>query len=171
MDDDFDYIPDDNEEDIYEDEKQIYLPPRMIQGKEDEIHYFVEAGYGLLNTRAEGKMDKLIQKINLINRTDEERLRDDVNIIVTSAEIPRENANEMLKYINYIPDIKFKSPAGLLFGFMIKDYIESNKLSDKNVKKIMNKALSLKDIKGQKTFIINELDVIRYARAWNEWMK
>lgn len=148
----------------YEVEEDVQvLAPRIMAGHEDKQHWQAEMpGGGMMATTAEGAFGKILRKRAMASRTDEERFRDNIVKVAREAEISYSIRDAVLILIPRIPDIRFKSPAGTLFGYMSMDFvgIPLNKASKKELDKILERVRGMKD----RNLRISELDVVRYAR-------
>jgi hypothetical protein len=151
----------DIDEGMYVTDDFSMVGPRILPGQEDRIHYQAETGYGLLSTTAEGAMGKKLRKSVLATRTDQERFRDNVARVARDVEGLRPAAESLTRLIPRIPDIRYKSPAGCIFGLMAVDLVGKNLDPEgrRQIKKIFEKVREVRE-KSQR---INEIDVVRYA--------
>jgi hypothetical protein len=162
---DYDEVEEWEEEDLpYEQEEVQVLAPRIMPGQEDRQHWQAESAYGMMSTTAEGAYGKVLRKHTLATRTDEERFRDNVLRVAREVDVPNSVRDSVLKLIPKIPDIRYKSAAGALFGYMAVGFV-GKKLKPTDTKamdSIIDKVKSIKD----KNLRISELDIVRYARMW-----
>lgn len=151
----------DPEDGMYVTDEFAMVGPRILPGQEDRIHYQAETGYGLLSTTAEGAMGKKLRKSVLATRTDEERFRDNLARIAREVDGLRAAAESLTRLIPRIPDIRYKSPAGCIFGLMAVNLVGKKLDADgrNQIKRIFEKVKEVRE-KHQR---INEIDVVRYA--------
>lgn len=145
------------------------VAPRILAGQEDKIHYQAETGYGMLSTTAEGAIGDKLRRVNMRTRTPEERFRDNLIRILAELSIPRDIGTRIMKLIPIIPDIKFKSAAGCLFGYMAVNLIgkELNAREQREFDNILKLVQQLKN-KNQR---ISKLDIVRYARMFKRILR
>jgi hypothetical protein len=166
---DLDEILDDVEEEEYKEIDQELEPepdtvqmvaPRIITGQEDRIHWQRDL-CGTVNTSVEGVLGKKMRKVSLMSRTPEEQFCDNVKSLCREADISDTIRDAVLGLRSKIPDIKYKSPAGVVFGFLaIKDVgLTEKTVNKKGFENVMNRIKAVPNVVK-----INELDVIRYAR-------
>ena len=145
------------------------LAPRILAGQEDKQHWQAERIYGLGATTAEGAFGKKLRKQALATRTDEERFGDSVTKIARDANLPNAVRDSVLKLIPLIPDVRYKSAAGSLFGYLMLPYIGKSlsAVERRAVDKILEQVRIIKD-KNQK---ISELNCVEYARLFKRILK
>ena len=149
----------------YETEEIKLVAPRILPGQEDRVHYVAETGYGMLATTAEGEFGKKLRKAALVARTDEERFRDNLIRAAQTLDLQRGQVDSILRWIPAIPDVRFKSPIGVLLGSMAAKYVRVGTKLTAEEKSALDRIFALAS-KVQETRI-NEFDVIRYAALWN----
>jgi hypothetical protein len=102
----------------------------------------------------------LIKKSATITKTDIERFRDKMLTVVTAAgllESKRGDVNILINIMSRVPDVKFRSPAGIFFGYLAMKFV-GKKLSpteERSLDKIFEMSKKAK---------LSDFDVIRYAR-------
>jgi len=165
-----DWIEDsDTTDDMYVNDDVVFVAPRILPGQQDRIHYQAESGYGMLSTTAEGDIGKKIRKSVLATRTDEERFRDNVARLAREIDGIKPAADSLTRLIPFIPDIRYKSPAGCIFGLMAVDLVGKKLDSEgrKQIKRIFDKVREVRE-KSQR---ITEIDVIRYSKLMKNILK
>jgi hypothetical protein len=149
----------------YEDEDNpvVMMAPRILPGQEERQHWQSELiGGGIASTTAEGAIGQKMRKAVRASLTDKERFYKNVVKIAREADITNSIRDSVLLLIPRIPDVGYKSAAGMIFGFMALSLVGKNLNSSnkKKLDKIMEKVQLIKDKDQQ----ISELDVCRYAR-------
>lgn len=154
-------------------EETQLMAPRILAGQEDRRHWQTESMSGMMATTAEGIRGKKLQRIAMMTRDDKQRLIGNMEKIAKDANIPNDILASVSNYVKIeppiIPDIRYKSPAGMLLGYMAKDFI-GKKLGlaeRKEFDKILEKVRDLKN----KELRISDLDCVRYARGWKIWLR
>lgn len=166
------WTPSDEEiEDLGSEQIPDLVAPTIYPGKENLRTWNPDGAYGIKGTTAEGQLGKKLGRAARITRTPDERFRDNIERVASSANanVDRGTVNSVLKMIPIIPDISYKNPGGCLLGWMFRKYL-GRKLTaaeKREADKILSKAESIND----KYLQISPLDVVRYARAWNLWIK
>lgn len=122
-----------------------------------------DGGYGLRATEAEGELGEKLRKISRITRTPEEKFRDNLVKILTELDVPRSLGNMIQQRIGMIPDIAYKNPAGVLFGFQLRNMIDKKVLT-KEDKQVWSNIKSQIELLKTKNYKIDDLTIIRYAR-------
>lgn len=147
-----------DEKEFIPEEDTIFVAPRILAEQKDQIHWQKDM-CGSLNTSIEGALGKKMRKATMLSRTDDERFCDAIKNVCREANIPDNIRDAVLRLRFKIPDIRYKSPAGIVYGFMCI----SSKGKEKNIDKSeFQRVINL--IKVAPNFIkINELDIIRYA--------
>lgn len=136
----------------YEDVEPIeYMPARFQPG---EQHW----GYGM-GTKVEGVIGQKLKKIYKLIATEEEKFKDNMIKISLDFGIKSEELTTLLdQVIDKIPDLKYKSPIGILLGFLA---YKNNIL--RNVNKFKKFVNDYADKMRYKYYRITKLDIIRYA--------
>ena len=157
-----------DDEDIYESEDVQVLAPRIMADQQDRQHWQAEmAGGGLIATTAEGALGKILRKQARSSRTPLERFQENVNRVSREAEISYDvrDAVRILAASGRIPDIGFKSAAGMLFGFMALQVLGKSR-SDNPLTPIQTREMDniMKKVKlVKKDLRVSDLDLIRYV--------
>jgi hypothetical protein len=146
-----------------EDEYEEYIERVQSFIAPENVYTSIEGPGGIRATTAAGALGKLLRRQERSSQTDEERMIEYLGIF--TIKIPELTYFKDIIIRNYIntnkiPDLKYKSPAGLLLGYI--GYKDNITVDSKNFKKV-SKILQENILK------INELDIIRYARAFNIW--
>jgi len=152
-----------SDEDIpYEQDDTQMLAARILPGQEDRQHWQAEGAYGLMSTTAEGPLGKTLKRLARASRTDEEKFRDSLIKVSRDAEIPTTVRDSILRLIPRIPDVGYKSAAGVIFGYLSMNYIgrKLNTTERKEMDKILEKIQTVKE----KELRISSLDCVRYGR-------
>lgn len=152
---------------LEEDEQEMGVAPRIFQGQESNIHYSAETGYGMLSTTAEGKMGDMLKKISSKTNTPEEKFRDNLIKVLAELSVPRSTGNAIMKLIPRIPDIKYKSPAMCLFGYLAVNLIGRPLTSGEDKRQFSNILSQLQLLKDRNKRV-SELDVVRYAKMFKK---
>lgn len=157
------YWQENEEESIPYDDAPEMVGPRIL-GVED-VYFSSEYLQGLLPTTAEGEMGEKLKKIHIRNRTPEDKFRDNLMQVLVILKISdlRGYAEGMMKHVDKIPDINYKSASGCLFGYMAMNLVDkklkkSEKEEFENIVKIASKL--------QEKQKIGPLDIVRYGRLW-----
>jgi len=160
------YQEEEQENPISEDLPQ-FAAPRIMSDTQHLMQYSQEFGPGMSSTTAEGEFGRKLRRMAKAGRTDEERLWD--NLVRASRALGYSDfriIDALKKYFPRIPDLKYKNPAGLILGFLLKDYLNKSSLTKEDEKKIKEVLDKIKTIREQ-AFKISSLDVVRYAKLWN----
>jgi hypothetical protein len=157
-----------DDEIVFEDDyQQQFVSERTLLSKEDISRTSgISDSCGTMATTAEGEFGKKLRKANLLSRTPEQKFCD--NVIRICAEIginiiSYAERDNILKLHSILTDIRFKSPAAVIFGFKAMNYVKDKPTEED--KKQFNRIIQiLETIPPQSVQKINKLDVIRYAR-------
>lgn len=156
------------DEEISEEQEPQMIAPRIIAGQEDRIHWQIDT-CGTAGTTAEGTLGKKMRKANIISRTPEQRFCDNIINICREADISYGIRDAVLKLNSIIPDIRYKSAAGILYGFLAMNAVGN---TEKSVNKKEFDSVIRKMKQAPTTVVkINELDVIRYALLLKKLLK
>lgn len=164
---DYDNIDDDI--DAFDTETEIAVPV-SIPGKEESRTWGPDSAYGIQSTTAEGALGRKLRKFGKAARSPEERFRDNVQRVGSSANasVDRSIVDAVISNIGIIPDINYKSPAGCLLGWMFRPLVGKKLTSSERATAdaILTKVDQIKD----KFLQIDKLNVIAYAKAWKLWI-
>lgn len=153
---------------VFEDDYQQQLVTERTLMSKDDISRTsgISDSCGTMATTAEGEFGKKLRKANLLSRTPEQKFCD--NVIRICAELGTNivsyaERDAVLKLHSILTDIRFKSPAAVIFGFKAMNFVKDSPSEDD--KRQFNRVIQiLEGIPPQSVQKINKLDVIRYAR-------
>jgi hypothetical protein len=137
--------------------------PRILAEKPEERHWNIESGYGLTSTTAEGILGDKLRRIHRSTRTPEERFRDNLRKTKHIIDVSNDVIISIEKLIPLIPDVQYKNPLGMIYGFQVHQFIDKPKLSEKEEqlwKKIKEEITAVR----AKNYRIDSFAVIRYGR-------
>jgi hypothetical protein len=147
----------------YMEDEQVFVQQRILPGQEDQIQNSRQLIYGLQATTAEGAIGKVMRRGAFATRTPLERMGDTITKISNESYISDYVRDSTLELLLKIPDIAYKSAAGLILGFMFYPYI-GRKLN-KNEKTKFNEILDKAEVMRNRSKVkISDLDIIRYAK-------
>jgi len=110
------------------------------------------------------KAELMVEKGIKLSRTDEEKTEDVIVRLCLELDLSQNIINDVLSYVPRIPDIKYKSAMGIIFGVLSKPYL-GKELTENEKERFNQYVLSkLNYSEKLKKYKFNEIDIVRYAK-------
>lgn len=168
------YTVPEHKTEFVEEEAQFELANPII-GSHHSTHLGSPSVYGIgRSTVAEGELGAQLRAISKKLRTPEEIFIDAVQRVSNLVKIEKGIVNTVISHTDDIPNINFKSPSGILLGWVaLPFYRQSLKGDLKKADKIKYaKEITARiDILRENNWKVNISDPIRYAKFWHELIK
>lgn len=163
----YDWEDDDRENlDQEQPDEQEMVGPRITYGQESQ--YSSSFGnFFSATTSDDPELAKKLRKVNRMTRTPQQKFEESLfKIYMSLPDQYKSVAEAVAKQSGDIPDVRFKSPAASVYGYMIRNIVNI-RMTDRD-EELFNKVKELADEMVGKISRPSDLAIYRYGRMWAE---